>query len=374
MKNTSLFILVCLLSLATSCNQTTTTEKNTETPPVQSQTSEEKKTNPPPENGQAGMVWIPGGEFVMGSNDADASQAEGPLHQVKVDGFWMDEVEVTNAQYREFIDATDYVTIAERPIDWEEMKKQLPPGTPKPPDDVLVPGSLVFSSPDHAVSLDDYSQWWKWTTGADWQHPKGPGSSIEGKDNYPVVHIAYEDAVAYAQWAGKRLPTEAEWEFAARGGVYDKPFAWGDELTPDGKYLANFFQGSFPYNNAIMDGFNASAPIQSFPSNGYGLYEIIGNVWEWTSDWYRYDAYQSRTGKLTVNPEGPTMCYDPQDPYALKRVIKGGSYLCSREYCSNYRPSARMATSIDSGQEHLGFRCVVTREMSAPKDQTKQDT
>lgn len=369
MKNTSLFIFVCLLSLATSCNQTTTPEKNTTTLPAQSQTSEEKKINPPPENGPAGMVWIPGGEFVMGSNDADASQAEGPLHQVKVDGFWMDEAEVTNAQYREFVEATGYVTIAERPIDWEEMKKQLPPGTPKPPDDVLVPGSLVFSPPDHAVSLDDYSQWWKWVNGADWQNPKGPGSSIEGKDNYPVVHIAYEDAVAYAEWAGKRLPTEAEWEFAARGGVYDKPFAWGDELTPDGKYLANFFQGDFPYNNANMDGFNAAAPAQSFQPNGYGLYEIIGNVWEWTSDWYRYDAYQARTGKLTVNPEGPTMCYDPQDPYALKRVIKGGSYLCSREYCSNYRPSARMATSIDSGQEHLGFRCVVKPEMGKVEEQ-----
>jgi formylglycine-generating enzyme required for sulfatase activity len=307
------------------------------------------------------MVWIPGGEFVMGSDDADATEAEGPLHQVKVDGFWMDETEVTNAQFREFVEATGYVTIAERPIDWEEMKKQLPPGTPKPPDDVLVPGSLVFSPPDHAVALHDYSQWWQWMPEADWQHPKGPGSPI--KDDHPVVHMAYEDAVAYAEWAGKRLPTEAEWEFAARGGVYDEPFAWGDELTPDGKYLANFFQGNFPHNNAVMDGFNASAPVRSFPPNGYGLYDIIGNVWEWSSDWYRYDAYQSRTGKLTVNPEGPAMCYDPQDPYALKRVIKGGSFLCSREYCSNYRPSARIATSIDSGQEHLGFRCVVTPEM-----------
>lgn len=372
MKITRLPLIPCLLVLIIGCNKTAEQAQNTQSPLSHSQKPEVTQPAAPPEDGPEGMVWIPGGEFVMGSDDADATEAEGPLHQVKVDGFWMDETEVTNAQFREFVEATGYITIAERPIDWEEMKKQLPPGTPKPPDDVLVPGSLVFSPPDHAVALHDYSQWWQWMPEADWQHPKGPGSSIEGKDNHPVVHIAYEDAVAYAEWAGKRLPTEAEWEFAARGGVYEKPFAWGDELTPDGKYLANFFQGNFPHNNALMDGYNASAPVRSFPPNGYGLYDIIGNVWEWSSDWYRYDAYQSRTGKLTVNPEGPAMCYDPQDPYALKRVIKGGSFLCSREYCSNYRPSARMATSIDSGQEHLGFRCVVTPEMWKTEQQNQK--
>lgn len=307
------------------------------------------------------MVWIPGGRFIMGSEDTYAAYVEGPAHDVEIAGFWMDKTEVTNAQYMAFINATGYVTVAERPIDWDEMSKQLPPGTPKPPDSLLVPGSLVFSPPDHAVSYHDYSQWWSWVPGANWRHPKGPDSSIEGKDNHPVVHIAHEDAEAYASWAGKRLPTEAEWEFAARGGKQSTSFAWGEELTPSGKYLANFFQGEFPHVNTRADNYLNTAPVGSFPPNGYGLYDMIGNVWEWSADWYRPDTYAKyKTAGITVckNPTGPEKSYDPQEPYAKKRVIKGGSFLCSEQYCSNYRPSARMATAIDSGQEHLGFRCV----------------
>ena len=306
-----------------------------------------------------GMVWIPGGEFIMGSNHESAGPAEMNEHKVKVFSFWMDETEVTNAEFKEFVDATGYVTVAERPIDWEEMKKQLPPNTPKPDDEVLKPGSLVFTPPPNAVSLHDYSQWWSWVHGADWKHPKGPNSSIEGKDNYPVVHIAYEDAEAYAKWAGKRLPTEAEWEFASRGGNENHPFAWGDELTPDNKYLANFFQGDFPHNNTSKDGFDNAAPVKTFSPNDYGLYDMIGNVWEWRTDFYNHNSNEHMNhNKVEVDPKGPDTSYDPSEPFAMKRVIKGGSYLCSDQYCSNYRPSARMATSTDSGQEHLGFRCV----------------
>ncbi len=329
-----------------------------EAPAPPSQRSDNKQgsetTNRPP-----GMVWIPGGTFELGSDDASASRHEGPAHPVTVNGFWMDITEVTNAQFAEFVEATGYVTVAERPVDWEELKKQVPPGTPKPPDEVLQPGSLVFTPPDHAVGLSDYTQWWSWKVGANWRHPNGPDSSIEGKDDYPVTHIAFEDAQAYAEWAGKRLPTEAEWEFAALGGAGERPFAWGDELTPDGAYLANFFQGSFPFDNTARDGYERLAPVMQYPPNGYGLYDMIGNVWEWTTDWYRPDTYaQQAASRPLANPTGPTSSFDPQDPYVPKRVTKGGSFLCSNEYCSNYRPSARMATAFDSGQEHLGFRCV----------------
>ena len=206
----------------------------------------------------------------------------------------------------------------------------------------------------------DISQWGAWKTGSDWKHPYGPESNIDGKDHHPVVHIAHEDAEAYAEWAGKRLPTEAEWEYASRGGA-QLPFAWGEELTPEGQYLANFFQGTFPGGNTIQDGFEKTAPVKSYPPNAYGLYDMIGNVWEWTRDWYRPDSHlQAKNKSITVcrNPTGPESSFDPQEPQVPKRVIKGGSYLCSDQYCSNYRPSARMATAIDSGQEHLGFRCV----------------
>ena len=321
----------------------------------------EHKATPTPEKAPTGMVWIPGGQFMLGSNEPGAIQAESPAIPASVEGFWMDATEVTNGEYKKFVKATGYLTIAERPIKWEDLQKELPPGTPKPDDSMLQPGSLVFRPTKGKVSLDDYSQWWAWQPGASWQHPQGPGSDIKGKDNYPVVHIAYEDAEAYAKWAGKRLPTEAEWEYAAQAGNNDQKFAWGNELNPNGKYMANFFQGEFPYKNDDSDGYERLAPVKSFPASKYGLYDVIGNVWEWTADWYRPDTY-ARYKVAGVqecrNPKGPHACYDPNDPYGTKRVIKGGSFLCSEQYCSNYRPNARMATSVDSGQEHLGFRCV----------------
>lgn len=317
---------------------------------------------PAPDSVPDGMVWIAGGRFVQGSDGENAYRGEGPAHTVEVNGFFMDKTEVTNKEFAQFVSETGYKTVAERPVDWDEIKKTLPPGTPKPADSLLRPGSLVFSPPDHPVSLNNYYQWWAWVTGADWKHPKGPGSSIEGMDNYPVVHIAAEDADAYAKWAGKRLPTEAEWEYAARGGVNGKPFAWGDELRPSGKYLANFFQGDFPYHMTADDGYAGPAPVKSYPPNNYGLYDMIGNVWEWTADWYRVDTYEQLSSiSVCRNPTGPEASYDPDEPNTPKRVIKGGSYLCSQQYCSNYRPSARMASAIDSGQEHLGFRCVSDR-------------
>ena len=309
-----------------------------------------------------GMVYIPGGVFIMGSSAEYAENDEGPEIQVKVDPFFMDETEVTNAEFSKFVNETGYITIAERTIEWEQIKNDLPEGTEKPNDSFFEPGSLVFTPPEYAVNLNDYSQWWKWVKGTDWKHPQGPDSNIEGKDNYPVVHIAYEDAVAFANWVGKRLPTEAEWEFASRGKGNYAEFVWGDELTPRNTYLANFFQGDFPYNNTLDDGFETAAPVKSYPENTYELYDMIGNVWEWTSDWYRPDTkkqYLVNASKLCINPKGPESSYDPNDPYVTqKRVIKGGSFLCSDQYCSNYRSTSRMATSIDSGQNHLGFRCV----------------
>ncbi len=303
------------------------------------------------------MVWIPGGEFMMGSSEERRDPTAQPLHPVKVDAFWMDQTEVTNAQYKKFVDATGYKTVAERPIDWETLKIQVPAGTAKPADSLLQPGSMVFTPPAQPVALNDYTQWWRWVVGANWQHPAGPLSSISGKENYPVVHIAYEDAVAYAIWAGKRLPTEAEYEFAARGGLNDKTFAWGSELNPQGKYLANYFQGAFPVRDTGDDGFTGVAPVHSFPPNGYGLYDIVGNVWELCSDWYSVGGTPA-DNSLSINPKGPAETRDPDDPYAIKHVSKGGSFACSMQYCSNYKPSGRQGSAFDSGMSHTGFRCV----------------
>jgi formylglycine-generating enzyme required for sulfatase activity len=292
----------------------------------------------------------------MGGTEENPAENAMRPHSVQVKGFWMDETEVTNEQYQKFAQATGYVTVAERPLDWEELKKQLPPGTPKPGDDVLQPGSMVFTPPPQPVLLNDYAQWWRWVIGANWKQPEGPGSSIRGRERHPVVHIAYEDAVAYANWAGKRLPTEAEYEFAARGGLDGKPFSWGDELNPEGKYLANYFQGSFPSRDTGEDGFEGSAPVKSFPPNGYGLYDIIGNVWELCSDWYAVEV--AATAGVINNPAGPAQSNDPNDPYSIKHVSKGGSFVCSHEYCSNYTPSGRQGSAYDSGMNHTGFRCV----------------
>lgn len=312
------------------------------------------------------MVWIPGGEFSMGSTDPLARPDEQPVHRVRVDGFWIDATEVTNAQFRAFADATGYKTIAERPVDWEELKKQAPPGTPKPADDMLKPGSLVFTPPDRAVDLQAYEQWWTWTTGANWRHPEGPTSSLAGKDAHPVVHIAFVDAVAYCRWADKRLPTEAEWEFAARGGLNGKVNVWGDE--PVDARRCNIWQGHFPDKNTGEDGFTRTAPVKQFPANGYGLYDMAGNVWEWCGDLYRPDTYARRVlelgpGVVAVNPAGPRTSLDPRNPIAPEtRVHRGGSFLCNDSYCASYRPSARMACPPDTGLQHLGFRCVMTQD------------
>ncbi|MEQ9460461.1 MAG: formylglycine-generating enzyme family protein [Phycisphaeraceae bacterium] len=311
------------------------------------------------------MVWVPGGRFTMGWDGPEGRFDERPAHAVEVDGFWIDHTEVTNAQFAVFVEETGYRTTAEQPIDWEVMRQQVAPGTPKPPDEVLVPGSLVFTPPDHAVDLREYWQWWTWTPGASWRHPEGPGSTLEGRENHPVVHISWDDAVAYATWAGKRLPTEAEWERAARFGQEGKRFTWGDRLKPDDRHMANIWQGTFPHRNTGDDGFTATAPVASFPPNQLGLYDMAGNVWEWTTDQFRPDAYQQRVAALEgetccSNPTGPTSTADPRNPHAKdSRVQKGGSFLCHASYCESYRPSAKMASPPDSGMNHLGFRCVM---------------
>lgn len=311
-----------------------------------------------------GMVWVEGGEFTMGWDGANAPPDEGPAHRVHVDAFWIDATEVTNRHFREFVAATGYLTTAEQTPDWEVLKQQLPPDTPRPPDEVLVPGSLVFTPPDHPVDLRNVAAWWTWTPGANWRLPTGPGSSIEGMENHPAVHISWFDANAYAQWVGKRLPTEAEWERAARFSHDGKPLIWGEELTPDGRHMANLWQGHFPDQNTNDDLFVRTAPVRSFPPNGLGLYDMAGNVWEWTSDQFRIDTYAERLREsgpkeICINPVGPDSTYDPRNPLASdSRVQKGGSFLCHAAYCSSYRPSARMAAPPDSGLSHLGFRCV----------------
>jgi formylglycine-generating enzyme len=309
---------------------------------------------PPP-----GMAWIPGGEFTMGTDDPSAWPDEKPTHRVRVNGFWMDETEVTNAQFRAFVEATGYVTTAEKPPSLEEIMKQSRPGTPPPPREKLVPGSLVFRPTKGPVDLRDYTQWWEWTPGANWRCPEGPGSNIDGKDEHPVVHVSWDDAVAYAKWAGKRLPTEAEWEFAARGGLDGKTYVWGDAPLDEAKPQCNIWQGEFPWKNTANDGYERTAPVKSYAPNGYGLYDMAGNAWEWCADWYDHDLYQHRAGKGTIdNPQGPEHSYVPHQPYSEQRVQRGGSFLCCDTYCSRYRPSARHGCSPDTGMSHVGFRCV----------------
>ena len=310
-----------------------------------------------------GMVWIPAGEFVMGGVGNEARRDEFPRHTVKIDGFWIDETEVTNAQFASFVAETGYKTTAERAVDWEELKKDVPSDTPKPSEDQLSTGSLIFSAPAKKVGTSDYTKWWQWRKGADWRHPEGPDSSIEGLESHPVVHVSFFDAEAYCKWAGKRLPTEAEWEYAARGGLKDKPYCWGDDKIDATR--ANTWQGLFPTQNTAEDGYLHTAPVRSFPANGFGLYDMAGNVWEWCADRYRPSTYLERKIKggsangALCNPEGPAKSYDPRHPFAHDlRVQRGGSFLCHASYCSSYRPSARMSSTPDSAACHVGFRCV----------------
>ena len=307
-----------------------------------------------------GMVWIPGGEFSMGANDPPdmdevgmkATEDARPIHRVYVNGFFMDQTDVTNAQFAAFVKVTNYVTVAERTPRAEDF--------PGAPPENLVAGSVVFTPPIHPVPLDNHFQWWSYVPGANWRHPLGPKSDIKGKENYPVVHIAYEDAQAYAKWVGKRLPSEAEWEFAARGGMQGEPFVWGDEFCPGDKWMANTHQGQFPIKDTGADGFVGIAPVAAYASNSYGLYDMAGNVWQWTSDWYRPDYYQKlvAAGGVARNPQGPDSSFDPSEPDQPKKVHRGGSYLCTDQYCSRYIVGTRGKGEVNTGTNHLGFRCV----------------
>jgi sulfatase modifying factor 1 len=313
---------------------------------------------PAPGDAPPGMVWIPGGQFRMGSEGEHASEFERPVHDVRVDGFFMDVHTVTNAEFRAFVNATKYVTVAERAPDAKELLAQLPPGTPAPDPALLVAGSLVFTPTNEPVDLRDWSKWWRWQPGADWQHPDGPSSNIIGKDSFPVVHVAWDDAVAYATWAGKRLPTEAEWEFAARGGLDHAEFAWGDAPIDPGTPQAHIYSsGTFPTRPA------APRTVGSYSANAYGLHDMSGNVWQWTLDWFRPDSYaRDKALGVAVNPAGPVSGLDPRDGFQPMRVTRGGSYLCSDSYCRGYRVSARSPGAPDSGTSHIGFRTVMTVE------------
>lgn len=316
----------------------------------------------------ADMAWIPGGVFLMGSDHKLASPEEGPTHKVRVAGFWMDTAHVTNDQFAEFSRQTGYVTTAERTPDWETIKVQLPPGTPRPPAGALVAGAMVFVGTDRPVRLDNYARWWRYVPNANWRQPQGPGSTIDGKGDHPVVQVSYADALAYAQWAGKRLPTEAEWEYAARGGLEQATYVWGDELLADGRRQANYWdtaERAFPVVSPQAGGAADTLPVKTFPANGYGLYDMTGNAWQWVADWYRADYFsiQAKAAKGTIdNPLGPVDSFDPSDPHvpasAPKRVIRGGSFLCNVDYCLSYRPSARRGSDPYNPMSHLGFRLV----------------
>jgi len=311
-----------------------------------------------------GMVWIPGGELSMGTNDPTKMVCDGaghdpmpdarPVHRVAVDGFWMDATAVTNEQFERFVQATGYVTDAERKPKAEDFPTAQP--------DMLVAGSIVFTPSVEPVPLDNFLAWWRYEPGANWRHPEGPKTDLQGRGKYPAVHISFDDAQAYAKWAGKRLPTEAEWEFAARGGLAGKPFVWGDELKPGGKWMANIYQGRFPVKDTGLDGFAGLAPVAQFPANGYGLYDMAGNVWQWCSDWYRPDYYQTLASARDIprNPQGPPDSFDASEPGVPKRVQRGGSFLCSDQYCSRYMVGSRGKGEPGSSANHIGFRCVLS--------------
>lgn len=301
-----------------------------------------------------GMLHVPGGTFAMGSDCHYPEEA--PVHRVSVDEFWVSSTTVTNQQFSAFVRSTGHLTVAERPLDPDDF--------PGAPPENLIAGSLVFAMTPGPVDLHHLSQWWTWVPGASWRHPEGPGSDSEHRLDHPVVHIAFEDAMAYARWEGSELPTEAEWEFAARGGLEGRSFIWGNEAVPDGRFLANFWQGDFPWRNTGEDGFAGSAPVGSFAPNDYGLFDMAGNVWEWTTDWYA-DHHPEDTGKpccVPTNPRGPAIesSFDPAQPQFQipRRVIKGGSFLCADNYCQRYRPAARRPQMVDTGMSHIGFRTI----------------
>lgn len=320
-------------------------------------------------NGPKNMVWIPGGTFLMGSNSRFAKTNEKPAHSVRVDGFWIDQTDVTNRQFAAFVAATAYITTAERKPDWNTVKVQLAPGTAKPSEDVLVPGAMVFVGTQHPVPLDDNARWWKFVPGANWRHPQGPDSNIVGKEDYPVVQVSYEDAQAYAKWIGKRLPTEAEWEYAARGGLEQADYNWGNEFKPYGQAMANTFAGKqFPVVDLADKNKIGTSKVGSYPPNGYGLFDMAGNVWQWVADWYRADAFLQEAKSSSINPKGPNDSFDPDDHYAPanapKRVIRGGSFLCDETFCMSYRPSARRGVDPYNPMSHIGFRLVMTDAMA----------
>jgi formylglycine-generating enzyme required for sulfatase activity len=315
----------------------------------------------PPEEIPEGMVHIPAGTFSMGGRSEQAYQDEFPLHEVEISAFFMDETEVTNQQFAAFVEATGYQTIAERPVDWEKLKLDVPPGTPRPPDSVLQPGSLTFHPTQGPVDLNRFDLWWDWTIGANWRQPEGPGSSVDKRMDHPVVHVAWEDANAYAKWAGKRLPTEAEWEWAAIGGNNKNKYPWGNSSIEEAHDKANFWQGNFPYQNTKLDGYTTTSPTKTYPANAYGLYDMAGNVWEWCADKYNVHTYIKAQNIKSVNPQGPAESFDPNEPFVKnKYAVRGGSFLCNDSYGSGDRTARRMPSQGDPGADHKGFRGVKT--------------
>ncbi len=319
-----------------------------------------------PQDMGCGRVWIPGGTFRMGSERHYPE--ERPVHRVAIDGFWIDRTPVTNAMFRRFVEATGHVTFAELPPDPAAYPGALP--------EFLHPGSLVFVKPPGRVDLRDFGNWWRFLLGADWRHPQGPESSLEGREAHPVVHIAYADVEAYARWAGAELPSEAEWEFAARGGLDGAAYGWGSDFMPNGRPMANTWQGEFPWQNEVADGYEGTSPVDAFPANGYGLLDMIGNTWEWTSDWYqpRHPAEQTKSCCVPRNPRGGAEAgsHDPRQPAIPipRKVLKGGSHLCAPNYCRRYRPAARFPQPVDTSTSHVGFRCIVRAPSEAAVNTT----